>query len=83
MEGRAADDELRALRISREDAMARSSKAHLVGRTFSRPTMTYLKPDQRRALEAAAEAEQMAIGTWLRRLIVTELGRIAREQPQS
>ena len=57
--------------------MARSSKAYAAGRIFSRPTMVYLKPDQRRALEAAADAEQLAIGTWLRRLIVTELGRIA------
>ena len=61
--------------------MARRSKAYVAGRVFSRPTMTYLKPDTRRALEAAAEAEQLAVGTWLRRLIVAELGRIAaREQ---
>ena len=62
--------------------MARPSKRHVVGRAFNRPTMTYLKPDQRLALEAAAEAEQLPIGTWVRRLIVAELGRIAaRERP--
>lgn len=58
-------------------AKPRTKYVAYAGRTFSRPTMTYLKSDQRRAVESAAEAEGLAVGTWVRRLIIAELGRLA------
>ena len=50
-------------------------------RLYTKPTMTYLTPTQRRGLEAAAERDEMPASTWLRRLIVAELSRVeARER---
>lgn len=46
---------------------------------YKNPTMTYLKPEQRRALEAACEQENIPVSTWLRRLIAAELGRISQQ----
>jgi len=49
-------------------------------RLYTKPTMTYLTPTQRRGAEAAAERDEMPLATWLRRLIADEL--TARERPR-
>ena len=41
----------------------------------------YVKPDERRGIEAAAEANEMTMSLWIRQLIKAELSRLAaREQ---
>ncbi len=44
-------------------------------RLYTKPTMTYLTPTQRRGAEAAAERDEMPLATWLRRLIADAVAR--------
>lgn len=39
--------------------------------------MTHIKPDERRGVEAAAEASELTMSEWVRQLIVAELSRFA------
>ena len=43
--------------------------------------LTHIKPDERRGVEAAAEASELTLSQWVRQLIVAELSRLqVREQ---
>ena len=50
-------------------------------RLYTKPTMTYLTPNQRRGAEAAAERDELPLATWLRRLVADALA--ARQAQQA
>ena len=43
---------------------------------LTKPIMTYVRPETRRALEAACERDGLPMAVWLRHLMVAELARL-------
>ena len=51
-----------------------------IRRAYPRHTAAYLTPEMRRNVDAAAEKGGVPVSTWLRQLIIAELGRLAARE---